>query len=203
MHLKNIKHILIIVFLFFIVSFFSLFSKGYRLSSDAAAQSIQFSPPISINIILEKQISANLVFYLIDVGDYYDTVYCSCSSGFLWKAFYGTGTSKKSEQNIDLLTKFWLNDADIGWIISTSHDPSVKFFEVTYGDHTITEDAIYEAPTVIIVPDPALHLSNMDAGFSATALSQNHKVLYRLDFPMENYHVSAEEQWIPENNDIS
>ena len=183
--------------------FFSLFSKGYRLSPDAAAQSIQFSQPIPINIVLEKQISSNLFFYLIDAGDYYHTVYCCRSSGFLWKAFYGTGTSKKLEQNIDLLTKFWLNDADVGWIVSTSHDHNVKYFEVTYGDYTITEDAIYGTPTVIIVSAPALPLFNMDVGFNATALSQNHKVLYRLDFPMENYHVSAEEQWIAESNGIS
>ncbi len=185
-----------IIFVFFLVAI-KLFHDGYRLTPVSAAHCIRFTQPIQQELLLEKQISSDLVFYLLDTGDSYHTIY-SCRVGPMWKSYYGVGSNQsKNENTIELQTKYWLDDANIGWIVSTSHDPNVTSFKVSYGDQTIEENALKNEPTVIVVPAPNAIISGMGTGFEAVALSKDDVVLYRLNYLMEKYHVTTDYGWHP------
>lgn len=190
-----------IIFVSVIVIFFfaaiKLFLDGYRLTPVSAAHCVRFTQPIQQDLLLEYQISSDLVFYLLDTGDSYHTIY-SCRVGPLWKSYYGVGSNRsKNEDIIELQTKFWLDEANVGWIVSTSHDPNVASFKISYGEKIIAAEALKDEPTVIIVPAPNTVLSGMDFGFDAVALSKDDVVLYRLNYLMEKYHVTTDYGWYP------
>lgn len=56
--------------------FISLFLMRYRLSPHSAAQVTHFYQASNSKIILNRQMSPDLVFYLVEVDDQYCTVYC-------------------------------------------------------------------------------------------------------------------------------
>lgn len=177
-----------------------LFFNGYRLSSISAAKNIRFTQSVQQNFILKENISEKLEFYVLDIGDSYYTVY-SRKYGPLWKAYLGVGSNKKKEENknIELITKFWLDDVKIGWLISFSHDKRVTHIEVTYGDLIIDQEVIYGQPTIVVVPAAAsVPFSKMDVGFNAIALSKDDIPLYELCYPMRDQTIYTEEYgWYP------
>lgn len=198
MRIKSKKfRIFVSVIAIFSFASITLFLDGYRLTPVSAAHCVRFTQPVQQDLLLEEQISSDLVFYLLDTGDSYHTIY-SCRFGPLWKAYYGVGSNRsKNEDIIELQTKFWLDDANIGWIVSTSHDPNVTSFKVSYADQTIEKIALKNEPTVIVVPAPNTTLSGMDIEFEASALSKDDVILYRLNYLMEKYHVTTDYGWHP------
>lgn len=198
MRIKSKKFIIFVsVIAIFSFAAIKLFLDGYRLTPVSAAHCIRFTQPIQQNLLLEHQISSDLVFYLLDTGDSYHTIY-SCRVGPLWKSYYGVGSNQsKNGDIIELQTKFWLDEANVGWIVSTSHDPNVASFKISYGGKIIEANTLKNEPTVIIVPAPDTVLSGMDIGFDAVALSKDHVVLYRLTYLMEKYHVTTDYRWHP------
>lgn len=194
------KFLLIPIVLLFLLFFLSLllFFDGYRFSASSAADYyIRHSHTSEQRLVLEESISPDLSFHLLDRGDSYHTIY-SRRYFFLWKSYYGDNSyRKKADDKIELLNKFWLDDANIGWIVSTSHDPNVTSFKVSYADQTIEKIALKNEPTVIVVPAPNTTLSGMDIGFEASALSKDDVVLYRLNYLMEKYHVTTDYGWHP------
>ena len=105
----------------------------------------------------------------------------------------------KEDNNIELINKFWLDEANTGWLVSISHDSNVASFKITYGDLTIVQDAAKDQLTAIVIPAPSIHLlSNMSIGFKAEALSKDGELLYELTYPIkDNTVLTGEYNWYP------
>lgn len=177
------------------------YSKGYRLSSEAAVEGLRFTQPVQKVILLKEPASDELDFYLVRVDDLYYTVY-SARQGFLWRAQLGIGSNRPvaaHSTGVELLTKYWLDDAKTGWLIVVSHDEAVSQLEITYGELKLQQKLPTGQPTVVFVPSSeALPFSRMDTGFYAAASSEDGTPLYELSYPIRGQTVYTEEYgWYP------
>ena len=171
---KNTKtNLLKMAAILIVITIISNVFIGYRLTPESAVKAVRFYPAEAPVILLSERINSNCVFYLVDAGEQYYTVYC-----------------KK--------TKFWVGeDVDAGWVVSISHDPEVRSIRIKSGDTVIQREAPLNQPVVIQIKTD--DRSDMDVKFEAVALSSSDEVLYRLDYEINGNIVEMGKYgWIPE-----
>ena len=183
---KNTKtNLLKMAAILIVITIISNVFIGYRLTPESAV------------ILLNERINSNCVFYLVDAGEQYYTVYCK-KTKFLWRGYVGSSGQEKTESGVELLNKFWVGeDVDAGWVVSISHDPEVRSIRIKSGDTVIQREAPLNQPVVIQIKTD--DRSDMDVKFEAVALSSSDEVLYRLDYEINGNIVEMGKYgWIPE-----
>ena len=195
---KNTKtNLLKMAAILIVITIISNVFIGYRLTPESAVKAVRFYPAEAPVILLNERINSNCVFYLVDAGEQYYTVYCK-KTKFLWRGYVGSSGQEKTESGVELLNKFWVGeDVDAGWVVSISHDPEVRSIRIKSGDTVIQREAPLNQPVVIQIKTD--DRSDMDVKFEAVALSSSDEVLDRLDYEINGNIVEMGKYgWIPE-----
>ena len=193
---KNTKtNLLKMAAILIVITIISNVFIGYRLTPESAVKAVRFIRQSPV-ILLNERINSNCVFYLVDAGEQYYTVYCK-KTKFLWRGYVGSSGQEKTESGVELLNKFWVGeDVDAGWVVSISHDPEVRSIRIKSGDTVIQEKLLNQPVVIQIKTDDR---SDMDVKFEAVALSSSDEVLYRLDYEINGNIVEMGKYgWIPE-----
>lgn len=83
---KNTKtNLLKMAAILIVITIISNVFIGYRLTPESAVKAVRFYPAEAPVILLNERINSNCVFYLVDAGEQYYTVYCKKQN------FYGEG----------------------------------------------------------------------------------------------------------------
>ena len=195
---RNTKlNLLKVAFVLVVITIMSNIFAGYRFIPESAVRAVRFYPEERPVILLSERMNPNCVFYLVDAGEQYHTVYCK-KTNFLWRAYVGWSSQEKTESGVELLNKFWVGeDVNAGWVVSISHDPKVKSIKIRSGDTVIQRETLLGQPVVIQIKTN--NRSDMDVKFEGVALSSSDEVLYRLDYEINgNVIEMGKYGWISE-----
>lgn len=180
------------------VPLLTLYASGYRLSIQGALNSVRYLQSAGQNILVQKAITPDIYFYLVDTGDQYHTCYVKRDLLF-WKGADGQMSQQKSEYKIELLNVFHFEDAS-GWIVLNSHDPHVDRVEVSIGETVISQKIKTDIPTAIVFNTSVQ--TNGGADFEAIAYGSDNTPLYKLDnYRNKNVIDARIYRWWPIDDD--
>lgn len=184
--------ILAIAVLVLAVLTLALAIRGYRFTAEAARRAL---PDFGGGEVLLREVVADGVEWdLVELDGRCATI-CCLRHGPLWRAASGPRIQNRSDDAVELLNRFWIEDG-LGWIVLLSHDPAVDRCRITMGSQTVTAPVALDQPTGIILY-PCTQL-NMGLEFAAEALKRDGTTLYRLDESVADGIILAGERWLPE-----